>query len=144
MSLIKREPFDEMENFWKGFRFPSLSFSHIDDSLAVDVYEKDKNVIAEMNMPGIDPKDIQIEVEDSYLRISGSKKEEKEEKKKHYYSKEIRRGAFERIVQLPCPVQKTKVKAEYEDGVLKISLPKAVQAKTSRVKIQVKSKKGKK
>jgi len=139
MRLTKWEPFDEIENFWRSF--PNFGVAHFDNSLAVDVYEKDKNLVAEMNIPGVNPKDIHIEVEDGYLRISGETREEKEEKEKQYYSKEIRRGSFERVVSLPHPVQKDKVKAEYAEGVLTVFLPKAKEAKANKVKIEIKKKK---
>jgi len=135
MSLIKWEPFGEMEDFFDDIDFPSFK---MDDSMAVDVYEKGKNIIAEMNLPGVDPENVEIEVEDGYLRISGEHKSEKEEKEKNYYSREIRRGSFQKVVALPGDVQKDKVKAECEDGVLKVILPKATETKKNKVKVEVK------
>ncbi len=134
MQLIKWEPFGEIDRFFEDLpALPKLGWD-----LAVDVYEKDSNIIAEMNLPGIDPNNIDVSVEDDHLRISGSREESKEEKKKHYFSKEIRRGSFERIVRLPSAVQKNKVSAEYKNGELRITLPKAAETKTSKVNVQVK------
>jgi len=144
MPLKKWEPFNDAYKFWKDFRFPSLDSSEVGDGLAVDIYEKDRNIIVEAGIPGIESTDVNIEVENSYLRIFGSKEEEKETKKNHYYSKEIKQGSFERIVHLPCPVQENKIKAEYEKGVLKIFLPKATRTRTKKIKIQIKDKKNKK
>lgn len=138
MTLIKWEPFGDIERFFGDFpSFPKLE--KIGWDLAVDVFEKDNSIIAEMNLPGIDPDKIDISVEDNYLRISGSREDSKEEKKKHYYSKEIRRGSFERLVRLPDAVEKDKVKAEYKNGNLMITLPKAAASlKAGKVKVQVK------
>jgi len=137
MDLIKWEPFGDMDRFFEDFpSFPKMEKFGWD--LAVDVYEKDKNIIAEMNLPGVDPDKIDISVEDNHMRVSGSREESKEEKKKQYYSKEIKRGSFERVVRLPSEVQKAKVKAEYEGGKLTITLPKTATSKTGKVKVQVK------
>lgn len=139
MSLIKWEPFGDIDRFFEDFpSFPRQDKFGWD--LAVDVYEKDNNVIAEMNLPGIDPDNIDISVEDNYLRVSGSREESKEEKDKQYYSKEIKRGSFERAVRLPDAVEKDKVKAEYDNGELTITLPKAPASKTEKIKVQVKGK----
>jgi len=134
MSLIKWEPFGDIDKFFEEF---SSLFSRRGD-FAVDVYEKKNDVIVEMSLPGVDPEKIDVSVEDNHLRVVASREEEKEEKDKYYYAKEIRRGSFERVVPLPESVQKDKVKAEYENGVLKVVLPKAAKKKASKVKVKVK------
>lgn len=124
----------EVENFFDNFPL----VSKLGGDLAVDIYEKDNNIIAEMNLPGINPDNIEVSVEDNYLKISGSREESKEEKKKHYYSKEIRRGSFERVVRLPSSVQKDKVLAEFKNGELTITLPKSKETNSNKIKIEVK------
>ena len=136
MALIKWEPFGELEKFFDEDFFTPV-FQKISSDLAVDVYEKDNNIVAEMQIPGVDPKEINISIENNLLRVSGSRKEEKEEKKKNYYRKEIRKGAFERIVRLPAEVEESKAQAEYKDGVLKIIVPKA-KTKSKKISIKVK------
>lgn len=123
-----------VESFFDNF--PSVS--KFGGDLAVDIYEKDNNIIAEMNLPGINPDNIEVSVQDNYLKISGSREESKEEKKKHYYSKEIRRGSFERIVRLPSSVQRDKVLAEFKNGELIITLPKSKESNSSKIKIEIK------
>ena len=105
--------------------------------LAIDVYEKDGNVIAEMNVPGIDPEKVEIAIEDNYLKVSGAREEKKETEEKDYYSKEIKRGSFTRTVALPASVKKDKAEAEYKDGILKIVIPKD-EKKDGTVKVKVK------
>lgn len=124
----------EVENFFDNFPL----VSKLGGDLAVDIYEKDNNIIAEMNLPGINPDNIEVSVEDNYLKISGSREESKEEKKKHYYSKEIRRGSFERVVRLPSSVQRDKVLAEFKNGELTITLPKSKETNSNKIKIEVK------
>lgn len=135
MSLIKWEPLPDIERFFdEGF----LSFAKFGRDLAIDVYEKDDRVTAEINMPGVDPEHIEVTVEGNYLRVSGSREESKEEKKKHYYSKEISRGSFERIVRLPTSVDKDQVKAEFKNGELIVSMPKKAETESGKIKVEVK------
>lgn len=134
---------------WKPFRgidkfldedipvFSSNILSKFGFDLATDVYEKDGNIVTEMNIPGIDPEKVEISVEDNYLKISGSREEEKETEEKDYYSKEIKRGSFTRTVALPASVKKEKAEAEYKDGLLKIVIPKD-EKKEGTVKVKVK------
>lgn len=137
MAIIKWEPFTDVESFFENF--PVSSLKELGMDLAVDVYEEGDNVIAKMNVPGVDPEKINVSVEDKTLRVSGVHEEEKEEKKKHYYHKEIRKGSFERVISLPHAVQKDKVLAEYKNGSLRISLPKANNGEFShKVQVQVK------
>lgn len=138
MAIIKWEPFADVERFFEDFPVPS--FKELGTDLAVDVYEEGSNVIAKMNVPGVDPEKINVTVEDNTLRVSGSHEEEKEEKKKHYYHKEIRKGSFERVVSLPQSVLKDKVSAEYKNGTLVVTLPK-VNSVESQHKVQVQVKK---
>ncbi len=136
MSLIKWEPFGQIDDFFADF--PRTTLTKMSSDLAVDVYEKDGKVVAEMNIPGIKPEDIDVSIEDNYLRVSGSHQEEKEDEKKHYYSKEIRRGSFERIVSLPAAVKSEGVEADYHHGRLHITMPKAEHTKEHKITINVK------
>lgn len=108
---------------------------------AMDIYETDKEVIAELNLPGIDPEKVEVSVEDYVLKVSGGMEEKKEEKKKGYWRREIRKGSFQRMVRLPVAVKEKAVEATYEKGILKIIMPKAETKPTSKVKIKVKEKK---
>jgi HSP20 family protein len=150
MALAKWRPFNGLTRFfdedfpsisWKPFfneDFPAISLPKFGWDLAVDVYEKNGNAIAEMNLPGIDPDKIEISVEDDYLTVKGSREEKKETEEKDYYSKEIKRGSFERTVKLPFSVKKDKADAEYKDGVLKIVFPKDEVKGEEKIKIKVK------
>lgn len=107
--------------------------------LAVDVYEENSNVIAQMNIPGIDPDKIDVSIDNSLLHITGTREEEKEVKAKNYYSQEIKRGEFKRTIELPSLVIEDRAKAEYKDGVLKIIMPKKTSTQ-ERVKVPVSKK----
>jgi len=136
-NLIPRDFFDTDRFFdEENLRFPLL-FPVKRNELDLDVYETDKNVVAELNIPGFDPKDIDVIVKNQSLRIKGSMEKDKEEKKKEYWRKEIRKGSFERVVRLPVTVDEKKIKASYKKGVLKIVMPKVTVAKTKKVKIKI-------
>lgn len=136
-SLIPRDFFD-LNRFFdeEDWRLPQL-FSIKLSEPALDLYETDKEVIAELSIPGFDPKNIDVSVEDQCLRIKGSTEKKEEEKKKEYWRKEIRKGSFERIVRLPAAVDEKKIKATYKKGVLKVVMPKISVAKEKKVKIKV-------
>ena len=152
MTLTKWKPTNGITRFldedfplmrWRPFGeqfferdFPVSTLPKFGWDLAVDVYEKNGNVIAEMNLPGIDPDKIDISVEDDYLTVSGSREEKKETKEEDYYSKEIKRGSFERTVKLSHAVKKDKADASYKDGVLKITIPKD-EKKEGTIKVKV-------
>ena len=137
MAIIKWEPFGDIDRFFEeDFLMPA--FPKMKADLAIDIYEKDNNIIAEMQVPGVDPKDIDVSVEDGYLKISGSRKEEKEEKKKNYYRKEIKKGSFERAVRLPAEVLGEKAEADYKDGMIIITIPKAKKTKAKKITVRKK------
>ncbi|MBI3308568.1 MAG: Hsp20/alpha crystallin family protein [Candidatus Melainabacteria bacterium] len=140
MALLKWKPLGDIERIFDE-DFPSFSFPSLPKigwDLAVDMYEENSNYIAEMNLPGIDPDKVEVSVEDDHLKISGTREEEKETEKKNYYCKEIRRGSFERVVNLPASVKKDKVEARYADGVLRVILPKETISQQEKVKVRVK------
>jgi len=141
MSLIPWRPFSNLDKFfgddWLLPVFPRLDMP----KPAMDVYETDKKVIAEISIPDFDPEKVEVSVEDGILRVSGKMDEKKEEKEKGYWRKEIRKGSFERMLRLPVAVKEDSVEATYEKGVLKITMPKSEVKAKSKVKIKVKEKK---
>ena len=138
MAIIKWEPFGEIDRFFDNF--PNGAFTNVARDMAVDLYEDENNVVAEMSLPGINPDDIDIAIEGDYLRISGTREEKEEKKDKHFYSKEIRHGSFERVLNLPEAVNENEVEAEYENGVLKVTMPKMKEENKEKTKIVVKKK----
>ena len=102
----------------------------------VDVAETDKGYEITLDLPGIDPKDLTVEVRDGSLWVSGERKEEKEEKGKTYHRVERHYGAFRRMVPFDLPVDREKVEAKYHEGVLKISVAKMPEAETKRIEVK--------
>lgn len=135
MSLIKWEPFGEFDQFFRELQ--PMRSSGMGYDMSVDVYEEGADLVAEMTLPGLKAEDIDVEVEDNYLRISGKREEEREKKEKSHYVKEIRRGSFERAVHLPDLVDQDQVTAEYKDGLLTVRMPKQPQPENKKIKVQV-------
>jgi HSP20 family protein len=104
---------------------------------AVDVYEDDHNVTLKIEVPGIDEKDIDVQLENNTLTVHGERKIEKEEKEENYRRVERQYGSFTRTFTLPTTVDSEKVSATYDKGVLKIALPKKAEAKAKQIKVNV-------
>jgi len=103
---------------------------------AIDMYQTSDEVVVKAALPGLKPEDVQISVTADVLTLRGEVKEEKEEKDATYHVREQRYGSFERAVMLPTDVQTEKARAEFENGILTITLPKAeaVRPKTITIK----------
>ncbi len=144
MALIKwtpfLEPFEDMDKMME--EWPGLGFQRHQSGFtpAIDMYEDKDNVIVETQLAGIDPDKVSISIENDTLSIKGESEKKSEVEDKNYYRKEIRRGSFYRSVQLPAHVSGNDAKAVAEDGVLKISIPKAAAEKPKTIKIETKSK----
>jgi HSP20 family protein len=139
MPLIPWRPFDELERFFSDEDWFLPVLPKFQTGPVMDVYETDKDVIAEINLPGVDPEKVDVSVKNGILRVSGTSEEKTEEKKKGYWRKEIRRGSFERAIRLPTEVKEDKVEATYEKGVLKVVMPK-VKTETAEKKVKIKVK----
>lgn len=141
MSIIPWRPFSDLDRFFEDEDWFLPVIPRWEKTKpAMDIYETGKEVIAEVNLPGIDPEKVEVSVEDGILKVSGGMEEKKEEKEKGYWCKEIRKGSFERMVRLPAAVKENAVEATYEKGVLKIVMPKIKTKPISKVKIKVKEK----
>ncbi len=145
MVSFKKSLDQQFENFFSGHPFaaklPLLFKSELSSwKPEVDIYETTKDVVVEADIPGIDKKDVKIEVNNNMLTISGEKKEEKEIKKKNFYQKEQRMGSFYRSVGLPNYANVSKPRAIYERGVLKITFPKTELAHAKHKIIEIGSK----
>ncbi len=107
----------------------------------VDVYEDEHTVTLKVEVPGIDEKDIDVRVENNVLTVHGERKFEKEEKEENFRRVERQYGSFTRTFNLPSTVDAEKVQADYDKGILKITLPKKAEAKPKQIKVNVGSQK---
>lgn len=106
---------------------------------SVDVKEDDNNYIFLADLPGIDPKDIDVSVEDNALTIKGERKTESKEEREGYKRIERSHGNFYRRFSLPDTADADKVSAEARNGVLEIRIPKTDKKKSQRVKVKTKA-----
>lgn len=141
MKLIPQNPFGDLDRFFEeeDWFLPVISSSFLKEP-AMDLYQTDKEVIAEINLPDIDPEKVEVVVEDQILTIKGSMEKEEEEEKKNYWRKEIRRGFIERSVRIPVEIDEDKVEANYEKGILKVVMPKKAPSVSKEKKIKIKIK----
>jgi HSP20 family protein len=131
LSPFSRKSLD-LDPFWRR----ELSVSGVP---AVDIAEKDSAYEITAELPGMEEKDIDVELSDGMLAIKGEKKEEKEEKKKDYYLSERRFGSFRRSFRVPESVDADKIEAQFQNGVLTLILPKSEKARKQERKIAVKT-----
>lgn len=94
-----------------------------------DMYEREKDIVARIEMPGLDKKDISLQVKNDHLIVKGEKKQEKEDEKKGYYTYERSYSGFNRSLPLPDNVDESKIKAHYKDGLLEVIIPKTEDKK---------------
>lgn len=104
---------------------------------SLDVSETKNTYVVTTEVPGLDPKDIYISLNDGILTIKGEKKQEKEEKDENYHLIERNFGSFTRSIRLPGEVQSDKIAASCKNGVLKVTLPKSEETKKKEIKIKV-------
>ena len=129
----------EMDRLWEAF-FEGRPRRRTDEGEwipSVDVSETKNDLVVKAELPGMDPKDIDISLSDGHLIIRGEKKQEREEKEEDYHFIERSYGSFTRSIQLPKEVKHDKINASYKNGILKVVLPKSEEAKTKEIKIRV-------
>ena len=104
---------------------------------AVDIFEQDGNIVLKAELPGVDPKDVDVRVENNVLTLRGERKLDNEVKKESYHRVERAYGSFSRSFTLPSVVDTEKIKADYRDGVLRVNLPKREEARPKQISISV-------
>ena len=133
-------------NFFRGFRMsPFRTGSVFNNSLtagllkpSLDIGASDTEYAISIEVPGVEQKDIQLEVSKNILTVRGEKKQEKEEKKKDYYRMERTYGSFQRVLSLPEDADQENIKASYKNGVLTIAMPKKPLLRAEVKQIEIK------
>ena len=148
MNLIRWTPQKNLNNFRHEFEdlFNSYGldkfFKNDEERLAstwspaIDVLENKDNYVIEAELPGIDKKDVKIDITDDLLTIKGEKQTSKNQDSNNYYCTERVYGSFYRSFKLPNNVDGQNIKAEYKNGILKLSIPKTEAAKPKTIEIQ--------
>ena len=146
MNLVRWNPLGEataMQNrINRMFNAPYWPAGRMDDDTAmgrwnpaVDLYEKDDHFVIKAELPGVDKKNIAIDLKDRVLTLSGERSYENEVKEENYFRKERSYGKFQRAFTLPADVDSDRIKAEFKDGLLQIEVPKPEEQKPKQVTI---------
>jgi HSP20 family protein len=101
----------------------------------VDMYDEDDRVVIKAELPGVDKKDIAVDVKDRVLTLSGERNYDNEVKEENYYRRERAYGKFQRAFSLPADVDSDKIEADFKDGLLKIEVPKPEKQKPQKITI---------
>ncbi|MCR4280161.1 MAG: Hsp20/alpha crystallin family protein [Candidatus Komeilibacteria bacterium] len=128
------DPFSEMESMLEQFGGRGAN-SFVPP---MNIYQTDEEVKVDVPLPGINPDDVKVSIENDVLTIQGSSQSKTEVDEANFYRHEIRTGSFYRSVALPTAVSGDKAEATYEDGVLKLNIPKEERAKPKSIKVKVK------
>jgi len=138
MAIIRWDPFREMTQLQSRFdRLFEAAGGRQESWLpAVDVFDTKDAVVLKAELAGMDPADIEIEVEDNVLTIKGERRFEEQVDDERYYRVERRFGAFQRSLALPQGVKSDQIEASYDEGILTVTVPKAEQEKPKRIEVQ--------
>jgi len=109
-------------------------------ALSVDMYETDEDVVVKASVPGIKAEDLDISITGDTLTIKGETKAEEEVEEENYIYRERRYGSFSRSLTVPTPVVAEQAEAEFEDGILTLTLPKAEEVKPKSIEVKTKGK----
>ena len=127
----------EMDRIWDRFSQEfSTSTLEQDWNPPLDLMENGSSLVAEIEVPGIDPDNIDISITADVLTFTGEKKKEAEDNGKTYHLVERTYGKFNRSIRLPATVNPDQVEARYKDGILKITLGKTEVAKSKRIEVK--------
>ena len=148
MTLAKWEPLKDLltiqERMNRLFDDSMRTIRPGDESLSsaiwtppVDIYETEGEVILKAELPEINQKDIEIQIENNTLTLRGERKFEKDDKKENYHRIERAYGSFVRSFTLPSSIDQDRIKADYRDGILKISMPKREETKPKQIKVAI-------
>lgn len=103
---------------------------------SIDVSETENEIQIKAELPGLDAKDISVNVSGDRLSISGEKKQEEEKREENYFTRERYFGSFQRTMQLPAEVQSDKAEAEFKNGVLNVKIPKSAEKRAKKIEVK--------
>ncbi len=145
MAIVRYDPFRDLVTTQQDFsrlfneffprRVSGEEVSTYTWAPAIDIYEKGGALVLQADLPGVDPKDVEIRIEDGTLYLKGERKKGKEVKEENYHRVERCYGSFARSFSLPASIDEAKIKAEYKDGQLTLTMPKREEARPKTIKI---------
>ena len=138
MTLVRWDPFKEMMNMQRRFGggLDQGESAYGAWAPAVDIFERGDDLVIRTEIPGVHKNDIEVDVENNTLTIRGERKRETEIDEKNAYRLERVYGNFARSFSLPRTVDSSRISANYKNGVLELTLPKAEEAKPKRIEVK--------
>ncbi|MBK1988303.1 Hsp20/alpha crystallin family protein [Sphaerospermopsis aphanizomenoides BCCUSP55] len=148
MTLVRYNPWKEIDTLERRFNrlFDELIPANLKDLTTVarvpaaELTETDDAVILKLEVPGMSPKDLDVQVTEDTVSISGERKSQTKSEENGKTTSEFYYGQFHRVIPLPVKIQNDKVQAEYKDGILNLTLPKLIAEKNKVVKINLEQK----
>ncbi len=138
LETFERRISDLFERFFGPWERERFFWSTDSWAPAIESKVENGNLLVKADLPGIDPKEVSISVLGNQLTIEGERKREEKKEEKDYFYQEVSYGKFSRTIPLPDGVDADKVKANYKNGVLEITLPAPKQLASKKVQIEVK------
>ncbi|MBT8331142.1 MAG: Hsp20/alpha crystallin family protein [Deltaproteobacteria bacterium] len=145
MNLVRWNPWRDMSTLQHRINhvFNDPLFRSADDdelSLgtwypAVDMFDEDDKIVIKAELPGMEKKDISVDIENRVLTLSGERNYDNEVKEENYYRRERATGRFKRVFNLPADVDSDQIKADFKDGVLKVEIPKPEEQKPKQITV---------
>jgi HSP20 family protein len=141
MRIVHLQPFPEMDNLRRQMErmFDESAGlerkSDTDWTPAIEIQERETSLILRAEIPGVESKDIDIQVAREAVSIAGKHRYEKKTEEKGFFRSELRYGSFQRTISLPVAVENTQVEAEFKNGILQLTLPKVQEARHRVVKV---------
>jgi HSP20 family protein len=140
MSKSLDRLFDEFTGL-RPTRTMSRSLETLSWQPAVEVSETESEVLVKAELPGVDPKDVDISLTENQLSLKAETRHQEEEKNRNFIRREMRYGSFLRVLELPAVVNSGEAKAVFKHGILELRMPKRVPAKPAQVKVKVETEK---
>jgi HSP20 family protein len=146
MEIVPWRPFGELSSFrremdrlWNRFLGESPFTGALTEEWlpSVDISETEDKLLIKAELPGLEAKDVNVSITGDILTLKGEKKKEEEEKGEHHYCSERYYGSFQRVFQLPTSVKAEEIEANFDSGVLRVTLPKVEEAKKKEIEIKV-------
>ena len=146
MTIIRYNPWQEINSLQRQFNrmfddvltpASATELGNFSKVPAAELIEKEDNLVLKLEVPGMKPADLNIEATAKSISVSGDRKSEVTSEEEGKTRSEFRYGSFKRVIPLPVKIQNTEVKAEYQDGILHLTLPKAEAEKNKVVKVNL-------
>jgi len=142
-TLVNMNPTSESraieDIFDRLFGSPARPTTTPSGTFPLDIYEREGKLMLKASVPGIDPKDLEIQIENNVLTIRGETRHEEDSKDDKVYRREVSYGSFSRSVRLPENLNLDAVEAEFKNGLVTISLPRIPEEKPKTVKVNVRA-----